>query len=195
YYSDRIKKEFDIDLKDMCKHLEDRQSNNLIFEFYLKVSDFEHYIELGRLNDFCKDYITKNVTPKVTPTETPKIQTQINDPLKEKISNEIEELIKMMHVTGWEKVFWSEEDYESYKKVIIEFFTTNDYSIPNLKIKIRSKSKTNIIGIFKKLHNKYSLFAGHMKDDTKLFEIVKILDKWSNNENTKIFKRISSDAL
>lgn len=195
YYSDRIKKDFEIDIDDMFIHINDRSQNNLVFRFYLKVSDFGHSVELDKLIGFCKDYVIDHLELKKSSVdEIIETNTEPNINI-DKLSNEIDELIKMMHPTGWEKVFWSEQDFESYKEVLVGFFTNNEYSIPNLKIKIKPNSKTNIIGIFKKLHDKHSKFAGHMKDDTKLFAIVRILDQWSGQNNAVICKRISSDAL
>ncbi len=192
YYSDRIKKDFEIDIDDMFIHMRDRSQNNLVFRFYLKVSDFGHSVELDKLIGFCKEYISKNETPK----EAPKIQTQNNENLKDKISNHIDDLINTIDPNEkWEKVFFEKDDFDNYKNIIIEFLSDKIYIIPKIEIKIKPKSKSSIIGIFKELHDKYSSLAGHMIEDKKLFEVVKVLSLFKDDTNVQIYKRITSNRL
>jgi hypothetical protein len=113
----------------------------------------------------------------------------------ESIGEKIDNLINEMSPKKWEKVFYIQSDYLKFKGTLVSFFNDIDFKLPTEIIKIRNRSKTSIIGIFKPLHDNYSSFAGHMKEDKKYFEIVRILSEWQNDNDDQIYKRILSNSL
>jgi len=123
--------------------------------------------------------------------------TIVNEKIKDiqKIKDEIDALISTMDPKKWEKVFHNENDYSEYKEILAKFFTDQNFIITDKIINIKRKSKTSIIGIFKPLHDKNSTFAGHMTQDKKYFNLVRILSEWQLSNDAQIYKRIMSDSL
>jgi hypothetical protein len=136
-----------------------------------------------------KDEINNTTISDINSIENKTKNKRIN------IIEDIEKLITQMDPSTWKKVFLTEEDYLKFKDILASFFIDVDFILTSEIIKIRKGSKTSIIGIFKPLHDKYSNFAGHMKDDKKYFNLVRILSEWQNNSDTQIDKRISSNSL
>lgn len=144
---------------------------------------------------YINDLLTYNQNSVINENDkTP--STINNDDKKIKIAKEIDNLINSMDINKqWEKVFFEKTDYENYKDILVNFFNDTNSNIPKIEIKIRPNSKSSIIGIFKSLHDKYTSFAGHMKDDKNLMELVKILSLFKNDSDDDIIKRIQSNAI
>lgn len=153
-------------------------------------------VVLNLVDDFIKE--TNNNTPfeigyneiHFKPYED--FETEKSEkPNIEKISKIIDDLIKEIDKKKeWESIFYEEQDYSKYKKLLIQYFTDESFKIPEITIKTRPRTIAKVSPLLKGLHEQFSDFGGHLKKDTRFHDIVRILHEWKNKNPDQIYKAI-----
>lgn len=170
---------------------------NIFQRFYFLVKDHDHIIKFGELINFCEKYVI------VTSNETNRLEREnktsdINNEglvrgklTKENVKNQIEETLRKVDKKNtWQSIFYDEEDFIQYRDILIDFFVSEDFVIPNISIHTRPRTISKVSTLLKEVHQKFSKSSGHLTKDVEFHKVVRILDEWQDKNAGQIYKAI-----
>ncbi len=107
------------------------------------------------------------------------------------IRNGIFEKFRIMDKKGWEYAFKNKQDLDRFMDILTCFFTKATYTIPPNKINLMNGSTTKVAHTLKEIYKYNAPVNSKLNSDTKYFEIIKILDAFSELNDTEIYYKLT----
>jgi len=98
----------------------------------------------------------------------------------------IAETFKNMDKKGWQYAFMTEQDYNLFVDLLINFFAYKNYSIPETALQLKRTCKTKVAKALGGIHSELS--ENPLKSDTEYFKIVKVLNHFKEVSNFDLVK-------
>ena len=105
--------------------------------------------------------------------------------------NRTKELIEKEFENIKDSCFHSNDEYNTFLELLINFFEGNPYGIPIKTINLKRGSKTKIATVFNPIHKALIMSDIKLKSDTEYLKIIKVLNHFSNKSNADIYKAIT----
>lgn len=109
---------------------------------------------------------------------------------KIRIKNVICETFKNIDKKGWQYAFDTEEDYNLFTDLLINFFEYKPYTLPETIIKLKRSSKTKVASVLGEIHKELS-FENKLSTDIKYFELIKVLSHFEKETRGDLYKALT----
>jgi len=161
-----------------CRHWEEKKKWDGVYFRNLMTRERDKYYQLLPEN------LLSQKPPEIeSETDSDKI---LFNTTKEIIIKNIKSIDKNK---GWQYVFNDENDFNLFANILTNFIDGKPYQIPEKTIKLKKNTKTRFAKVLKPIHK--DLRDCQMKSDSEFFSIIRILNHFNTDTDTKIYKLIN----
>ena len=90
-----------------------------------------------------------------------------------------------------DRCFVSESDYENFRKLLLNFFIGNPFTLPAEIINLKRDCKTKIAAALNSLHKDLAISDRTLRSDKEYYDIIRTLNHFKNLPNIDIYKLLT----